>query len=186
MGTPRSQLRQSLLAQRDRMDATERGRADETLRSSLLQYLLGHIGYPLEQAVIACYWPIRGEPDLRPLWPGWGVVALPVIVGRQSPLRFAQWHVDEPTRMGEFGIPVPLTPRWIEPQIIVAPCLGFYLDSQGRRFRIGYGGGYYDRTLAILNCSAIGVSYSYGRLDDFVPERHDIALDAIITETQSY
>ncbi len=100
---------------------------------------------------VGFYFPIRGEPDLRAVIGAWlaldsrRVAALPVINGKV--LAFHAWTMDSPMRAGDFGIPVPAQGRAVQPECLLIPCLGF--DAE--RFRLGYGGGYYDRTLAVAD-----------------------------------
>lgn len=134
--------------------------------------------------VIACYWPIRGEPDLRP----WiaaqvergAVCALPVVVERGQPLRFHRWRPGERLRPGHWNIPVPENPVPVEPDIVIAPLVGF--DSGC--YRLGYGGGFFDRTLARLRgrVRAIGVGYASARLATIFPQWHDVPMDLLVTE----
>jgi 5-formyltetrahydrofolate cyclo-ligase len=140
----------------------------------------------LDQARIGFYWTIRDEIDVRP-----GVEAflragaeasLPVIVERGRPLEFWKWDPGTTMDRGVWDIPVPAERHPVQPTVLLVPVLGFDEDC----FRLGYGGGYYDRTLAIMSPrpSTIGIGYEDGRLDTVFPQEHDIALDAIVTETR--
>ncbi|ANN75052.1 5-formyltetrahydrofolate cyclo-ligase [Bordetella bronchialis] len=140
-----------------------------------------------ELSVIAAYWPLADEPDLRPLLNQWveaGItVALPAVTGAGQPLEFRPWSPDAPMQEGAYGIPQPLPGATVTPELILVPTLGY----TGHADRVGYGGGYYDRTLAALKdaghrYTAIGIAWAVGRLDDtHVPEPHDVRLDAILT-----
>ncbi len=182
MSPSRAELRLALLARRQAMSESEHETADARIRLALATAVgklpAGTGGGPL----VASYWPIAGEPDLRPLWPEWEQVALPVVVGRGMPLRFALWRPGTVMRAGPFGVPVPEVAQWVEPDFIVLPCLGFFVDQKGRCFRLGYGGGYYDRTLAAQTRPTFGVAYSESRLEEFPIAEHDVPLDAIITQ----
>lgn len=135
--------------------------------------------------ILAAYWPIRGEPDLRP-WmarqAAAGVrIALPVVTAPDQPLIFRPWSPDAPMRPGRWNIPEPDTDAQVLPQIVLAPTVGW----DASRFRLGYGGGFYDRTLASLRPRpyAIGIGLEAGRLATIFPQPHDAALDLLVTET---
>lgn len=141
--------------------------------------------------VLAGYHPIRGEADVLPLLDalaGRGVVtALPAIVGPDKPLRFRQWSVGEPTVTGPYGIQEPMPGRPVlRPDVVLVPLLAF--DRIGRR--LGYGAGYYDRTLAALRAEglgfcSIGVGYSGQELLLVPADALDQPLDWIVTETEA-
>lgn len=134
------------------------------------------------------YWPVRGEPDLRGTLADWlsgdghRVAALPVIAG--DVLEFHAWTPDAPMQAGPLGIAVPAHGRVVQPDCLLIPCVGF--DAQ--RHRLGYGGGYYDRTRASLAPSprAVGVAFDATRLGSIDPRPHDLQLDAVLTETGEY
>jgi len=131
------------------------------------------------------YWPIRGEPDLRATVLAWLAedsqrrVCLPVIVERR--LEFAPWTADTPMAAGPFGVPVPARHARMSPQLLLIPCVAF----DGLRYRLGYGGGYYDRTLAALDPKpvTVGVAFQCTRVNSIGPQAHDLRLDLVITET---
>lgn len=132
--------------------------------------------------VLGVYWPIRGEPDLRPAYAelaASGVpLALPIVVDNHSPLRFVAWTPGDSMVKDSFGVAVPASDMSAAPSALLIPCVGF---NRGK-LRLGYGGGFYDRTLALApRPQAIGIAYSCG-LAEFEGAAHDIALDAIITE----
>ena len=134
------------------------------------------------------YFPIRGEPDLRTVIGTWltsdtrHVAALPVMAGRT--LQFHAWTADAPMQAGAFGIAVPAQGRVVQPECLLVPCVGF--DDQ--RFRIGFGGGYYDRTLADLVPFplVVGIAYEASRLESIDPRPHDVKMDAVITDAAVY
>lgn len=140
-----------------------------------------------EPSVIAAYWPLPDEPDLRPLLHQWAeagiTVALPAVRGSGQPLEFRPWSPDAPMQEGAYGIQEPLAGAAVTPDVVLVPTLGY----TARADRVGYGGGYYDRTLAALKAgghafTSIGVAWGCGRLDDtHVPEPHDVRLDAVLT-----
>lgn len=135
--------------------------------------------------VLAAYWPIRGEPDLRPWMARQAAagmrIALPVVTAPDQPLIFRPWSPDAPMRPGRWNIPEPDTDAQVLPQIVLAPTVGW----DAARFRLGYGGGFYDRTLAALRPRpyAIGIGLDAGRLATIYPQPHDAALDLLVTET---
>ena len=132
--------------------------------------------------LLGVYWPIRGEPDLQDMYAGLtaaGVkLALPLITDHQSPLQFAAWTPGQAMVLDRWGIATPVATTLVAPHALLVPCLGF----NDERFRLGYGGGYYDRTLAQApRQTAIGVAHESGRTA-FAAQIHDIAMDVIITE----
>ncbi len=138
----------------------------------------------LNEAVIGFYWPIKGEIDLRPmlrdLLKEGAEAALPVVVEKDRPLEFCLWHAEVEMTRGIGNIPIPVERKPVQPTVLIIPLLGF--DTSGHR--LGYGGGYYDRTLADLRLKpmTIGVGYAFGRLPSIYPQEHDFPLDAIVTE----
>jgi len=135
---------------------------------------------------VAAYWPMADEPDLRPLLEQWvqgGVeVYLPCVTAPAQPLEFRNWTPETTMREGRYGI---LEPEGVPgtPDVILVPTLGY----TARADRLGYGGGYYDRTLAALTDAghsyiAIGIAWAEGRLPaDYQPAAHDMRLDAVLT-----
>ncbi|HEX2255933.1 MAG TPA: 5-formyltetrahydrofolate cyclo-ligase [Afifellaceae bacterium] len=134
--------------------------------------------------VLAFYWPIRGEPNLIP----WverlherGVrPALPVVVAKGQPMQFRPWAPGAAMVRGIWNIPMPADETVVTPEIVLAPLVGF--DRQ--LYRLGYGGGFFDRTLAALDSKpmAIGVGYAAMELPTVHPQPHDIAMDVVVTE----
>ncbi|GHF05962.1 5-formyltetrahydrofolate cyclo-ligase [Aliiroseovarius zhejiangensis] len=135
--------------------------------------------------VLSAYWPIKGEPDLRPLMATLhdaGVtVALPVVETRAAPLTFRHWTPETRMVRGDWNIPVPPpTAPVVTPDIALAPLVGWTADG----YRLGYGGGYFDRTLATLDPKpfVIGIGIKAAQLATIYPQPHDIPLDLILTE----
>lgn len=134
-------------------------------------------------AILGVYWPLTGEPDLRPAYAELaeaGVrLALPVVLARDTALGWAGWVPGEPTVNDSLGVAVPAELRMVErPGALLVPCLGF--DARG--YRLGYGGGFYDRTLAAEPRPAtLGIAYSFQQAT-FELDRYDIPLDRIATE----
>ena len=134
------------------------------------------------------YFPIRSEADLRPAVAQWltadarRVAALPAIDGEL--LRFHQWTPDAELQPGGYGVPVSSDGDLIQPQCLLVPCVGF----DRARYRLGYGGGYYDRTLVALTPRplAVGIAFEASRLESIDPRPHDVKLDLIITDAALY
>ena len=188
-GSPvaRDALRAALRQARRRLSPDARRTANEALVARLGAWL-GDVG----GESIAIYWPVHGEPSLEPLPSRWvedgARLALPVVVGAGLPLRFVAWRPGEPTEAGAWGIPRPVADLALRPTLLVVPCLGF--DARG--YRLGYGGGFYDRTLAALAADggpparAIGVAWDDALIDAFEPLATDVALDAVVTPSRSF
>ncbi len=141
------------------------------------------------QSVVSGFYPYESEIDVRPLLgklggEGW-TPSLPVIMGKDLPLAFRRWYPGEPTVPGRWNIPRPLEDApVVSPDVLLVPMLAF--DRAG--YRLGYGGGFYDRTLADLKprkpVVAIGVAYAAQEVD-FVPRGpHDVPLDFIMTDME--
>lgn len=138
-----------------------------------------------QDRVVSAYWPIKGEPDLRPLMAdlhAQGVtIALPLVEHKAAPLVFRCWTPETAMIRGDWNIPVPPPEaEALTPDITLAPLVGW--DSDG--FRLGYGGGYFDRTLAALTPRpfTIGTGLHSARLATIFPQPHDIRLDVILTQ----
>jgi 5,10-methenyltetrahydrofolate synthetase len=176
--------RTRLRALRDAMGATDRRAVSEGLDRALRAFLAGRFG-GMAGRVFSGYWPIKGEPDLRPLLAALdaegAAVALPVVEVKAAPLAFRRWTPDTRMIRGDWNIPVPPPEAGrLVPQIALAPLIGW----DGAGYRLGYGGGYFDRTLAALTPRpfVVGVGYEAARLATIYPQPHDIPLDAIVTE----
>jgi 5-formyltetrahydrofolate cyclo-ligase len=134
---------------------------------------------------VSFYWPFRGEPNLRPLMrrmvAAGRSVALPVVVEKGQPLEFRPWTPGCEMVLGVWNIPIPDTRERVTPRLLMAPVVGF--DPQ--RYRLGYGGGYFDRTLAALGSArtVIGVGYDSQAIATIHPLPHDIPMDRIVTES---
>lgn len=146
-------------------------------------------GFPVQQrAVVGFCWPYRGEFDLRFLLRRWrdaGVVtALPEVVESGHPLRFREWWPGAPMKRGVYDIPVPDGTDVLLPDFTIVPMNGF----DGGGYRLGYGGGYFDRTLAALGrrALAIGVAFEALRMPTIYPQPHDIPMDFVVTEAGIY
>ena len=146
----------------------------------LSSVLAGHRGLPLSG-----YMPMRNEIDPLPAMTeaaAHGPVGVPVIRGRGQPLDFHLWTPDAAMLDGPFGARVPAAAQPMVPQILIVPLLAF--DRSGGR--LGYGGGFYDRTLAALRAAgpveAVGLAYAAQHMPDLPTEATDMALDCLVTE----
>jgi 5,10-methenyltetrahydrofolate synthetase len=156
------------------------------VRQAMARRLMDHLRTVLQDrpAPISFYWPIKAEPDLRPLMQeldAAGVaVCLPVCIKLGEPLLFRPWRKDTAMMRGFWNIPVPATETEVLPRTLIAPFLGY----DGLSYRLGYGGGFFDRTLAKLGSQgqAIGIGWSMFRLKTIQPQRHDIRMSAIVTQ----
>ncbi len=136
---------------------------------------------------ISLYWPIRGEPDLR----SWrtiieedgGRCCLPVVIRKNHPLAFRLWSKDTTLQRGTWGIVTPEDGEDVVPDILLAPFIG--IDEEG--YRLGYGGGYFDRTLASLDGPflAIGVGFAEQRIRTIYPQPHDIPMHIVVTDKEA-
>ena len=173
-------------AERARLIAARLSMPEEVRRR-----LSERIGEQLEQRIgdvrgliVSAYWPIRGEPDLRDLMRrivfGGGRMALPVVVARARPLVFREWKPGAKLERGIGNIPVPTDGAELIPDIVIAPVVAF--DTA--RYRLGYGGGFLDRTLAsvIKRPRVYGVGFSAAAVPTIFPQPYDIPMDAIVTE----
>jgi 5-formyltetrahydrofolate cyclo-ligase len=175
----RRERRRELLARRQQLDPAELGAWNAALDKNLRTVLA-----PRAPVIISFYWPFRGEFDARRLITdlltrGWRA-ALPVVVQKRAPLEFRLWTPGAPMVDGVWNIPVPRDGGVVTPDVVLGPLVGF----DERRYRLGYGGGYFDRTLAALKPPplAIGVGYEFSRLDTIYPQPFDQRFDIIVTE----
>lgn len=152
--------------------------ADEAVIAECLERIL-----PVTPGItIAAYWPIRGEPDLR-RWMGAAVeagadVLLPVVVAKQQPLEFHAWTPGCAMTRGVWNIPVPEGGQAQTPDVVISPLVG--VDET--LFRLGNGGGYYDRTLAALDTKprVIGVGYAGCQVKTIFPMHWDVPMDEVV------
>jgi 5,10-methenyltetrahydrofolate synthetase len=175
--------RERLIGERLAMSAEDRLRRAEAI-ADRLDEVAARPG-----RTVSVYWPLRGEPDLRS-WMGRltvrGVVcALPVVTIPNAPLTFRRWTPNTRMERGFWNIPVPAEGADVVPDIVIAPVIGF----DAACYRLGYGGGYFDRTLAALHGKphaigphAIGIGYAQAAIATIHPQPHDIPMNAIITE----
>lgn len=181
----RDAFRQQCLAWRQALPAAVYQRWSAQLVENLLGWLTAQ-QLPSDKTVAFC-WPVQNEPDVLPLiqcWQAQGLrVALPVVLASAQPLIFRQWQQGEPLQADRYGIPTPVTGEIVQPDILLLP--GNAFDHRG--FRLGYGGGFFDRTLADMNPRplVIGLGFSAVLVTDLCPAPHDIPVDVLITEKSS-
>ena len=188
------QLRTRLRSLRQSMSVAERQHASAQLCGHLKLWFEQHLTeLPIAQRskplIVAGFWPLDYEPDLRPLLHDLDLnqvtVCLPVMVARDAPLEFHQWAPSTPLTAQGFGVMEPPRQQALLPEIMLVPTLGFTSEAA----RLGYGGGYYDRSLAALQDGGVrpftlGIAWQQGLLtaaDGFAPQPHDVILDTIVT-----
>jgi 5-formyltetrahydrofolate cyclo-ligase len=171
-------LRKALRAARGALDPAIKVQWDAHIGAQVLAWWrMRQVG------TVGVYWPLAGEPDLRAAYGELakaGVqLALPVVMERAAPLAFVEWTPGEPMIPDEMGVQVPADLRFIaRPPALLVPCLGFNQEN----YRLGYGGGYYDRTLApVPRPHTLGIAYST-QLAVFSHAVHDVPLDVLVTE----
>lgn len=175
----RQSQRTALMAWRLALGRDQRFRVSPIVAESILKNVP-----ELGNACIGFYWPFKGEIDLRhlvrKLVSKGADASLPVVVEKNRPLEFWRWSPRMKMQRGVWKIPVPAERTVVRPTALLVPLLG--VDEAG--YRLGYGGGYYDRTLAAMTPRplTIGVGYGIGRLRTIHPQPHDIPMDAIATE----
>lgn len=146
-----------------------------------LDNLLANLG----PKTLAFCWPHRAEPDLRrwvEVWRQRGGalrrLALPVVQSDSHTLVFRTWSSGEPLAVDQHGIPFPAAGDEVIPDVVLVPLNAF--DAAG--FRLGYGGGYFDRTLVQHQITAVGVGFELGRVESVFPQPHDYPMDWLVTE----
>lgn len=178
-------LREALIAQRlelpDRME-----------RSDLLQRVMRIwlVGRP--DTVIGAYWPIKGEFDPLPALHRWKEdgelldgpqlkrIGLPVVNKLHKTMTFHAWYPGCPMEEDAYGILKPKATELVVPTLLFVPCVGYAAGG----YRLGYGGGFYDRMLTTLEPKpfTVGLGFTQGYLDEFEPEAHDVPLNAILND----
>ena len=168
---------------------------DRLARNEALQRVMRVWLVDRPDVVIGAYWPIKGEFDPLPAlfrWQEAGMeadamgasrrrkIGLPVINKVTKTLTFHTWYPGCPMEEDAYGIPKPKDTEIIHPTLLFVPCVGYGPGG----YRLGYGGGFYDRTLGALQprpCT-VGLGYTNGFLPDLEPEPHDVPLDAILND----
>jgi 5,10-methenyltetrahydrofolate synthetase len=175
----RKDRRRELLARREALPLAERRASDARIGELILT------GFPmLAKMTIGFYWPIKGEVDpritLHRLRERGARTALPVVVAKGEPLRFLEWRPETPTIPGPMGLPIPQGSDVLVPGAVLAPPVGF--GALG--YRLGYGAGFFDRTLAAAHPRplALGLAREVSRMETIHPQAWDIPMDFILTE----
>jgi 5-formyltetrahydrofolate cyclo-ligase len=157
----------------------------QLLNQQILGILCSSCFEDIFKGIVGVFWPIRGEVDLRPfidvIMKRGSLAAMPVVIAPKHPLEFRIWKPGDPMEMGAYAIPYPTEGDAVAPDVLLAPLVGFDTGC----YRMGYGGGFYDRTLAALPNKPItvGVGFEIGRLETIRPQKYDIPLDYIVTES---
>lgn len=177
-------------AERERLIAAREALPAETLdafRQRMDAFL--ELSFPgLSSGRLAFCWPIKGEYDARhfarTMRERGALTALPVVVAPKKPLIFREWHPGVRLATGALNIPYPVDSPEVQPDAVILPMNGW--DAQG--YRLGYGAGFFDRTLASLakRPVTIGVSYELAKLDTIHPQEWDIPMDYVVTERGVY
>lgn len=182
---PKAPLRRAALARREALEPIVNLALNVRLAAEGLR--LARLWRP---QIVSAFHPLRGEPNTLPLLTALAdegfATALPTVVGRESPLTFRLWRPGEPTRAGAMSIREPLEAApVVDPDLLFVPLACF--DRRGHR--IGYGAGYYDRTLSKLRATkpvhAVGVAHGVCEVDRVPYETHDQSLDAVVTEQET-
>ncbi|MCB1890036.1 MAG: 5-formyltetrahydrofolate cyclo-ligase [Rhodocyclaceae bacterium] len=175
-------LRDAAIARRLALPPDQRAVAEGHIRAALDALVAS-----LDAKLLGFCWPHRGEPDLRDWVAEWlaadtrRIAALPVVVAPRRPMVFRRWTTDTEMVPDRYGIPHPAAGAVVHPGLVLVPVNAF--DADG--FRIGYGGGYFDRTLAALQPppTTIGVGFDSARVADAHGEPHDRPMDWVVTES---
>ena len=171
---------------RKQLQAERMGLLDRHQRAAHLQEVLMVWLISRPEQTIGAYWPIKGEFDALPALYRWSEAApgrrigLPVINRDTKQLTFHVWYPGCPMEEDAYGIPKPKDTEAFHPELLLVPCVGYGPGGT----RLGYGGGFYDRTLAALapRPATAGLGYGHGYVPWLTAEPHDIALDALLNE----
>ena len=178
-------LRKELLEKRHNMP-------DRLLREDMLQQAMRIWLVGRTDTVIGAYWPIKGEFDPLPALHRWKEdgelldqpqlrrIGLPVVNKQHKTMIFHAWYPGCPMEEDAYGIPKPKDTEVIVPTLLFAPCVGYGPGG----YRLGYGGGFYDRMLATLEPKpfTVGLGFGVGYVPDFESEPHDLPLDTILND----
>ncbi len=178
-------LRQQLIEERLNLP-------DRLERADMLQRVMRIWLFNRPDIVIGAYWPIKGEFDPLPVLHRWKEdgelldepqrrrIGLPVVDKAHKTLTFHAWYPGCPMEEDAYGIPKPKDTEVVVPTLLFVPCVGYGPGG----FRLGYGGGFYYRTLATLQPKPFtaGLGFTHGFLPDLMPEPHDMPLDALLND----
>jgi 5-formyltetrahydrofolate cyclo-ligase len=176
----RRQQRATLIGARQAMSPHDR-----QIVADIIADKLNRVTTVLGTSIVGLYWPIKNEISMMP----WGralaqhkgvALCLPVVVTQKAPLEYWRWTPGEAMQPGCWNIPRPTHRDVLAPDLLLAPLVGFDQNN----YRLGYGGGYFDRTLASLEPRpiVIGVGYDFSALETIFPQPHDIPMRAVLTE----
>lgn len=175
--------RERLLDARRAIGAADRERLTAVLARQLDAAVPARPG-----GALGLYWPIKGEIDLRAWAEAFAArhamsLALPVVVEKVAPLEFRAWAPGDAMERGFWNILVPAARTAVVPAVVIAPLVGFQAAGC---WRLGYGGGYFDRTLASLapRPFAVGLGLDGAELATIHPQPHDVPMDVLVTETR--
>ena len=175
----RKQKRAELIAQREALESERRSQMNAAISAHI------EAGFPrLAEMTVGFCWPFKGEFDarfvIRKLREQGAHAALPVVIAKSTPLQFRAWWPGAPMSKGVYDIPIPDGTALVMPDAAIVPMNGF--DEQG--YRLGYGGGYFDRTLDAMTPPpiAIGVAFECAALPTIRPQPHDVPMDFVVTE----
>jgi 5-formyltetrahydrofolate cyclo-ligase len=171
---------------RRQLQAERQSLVDRHQRAVHLQEVLRVWLVTRRESSIGAYWPIKGEFDALPALYRWSEaepdrrIGLPVVDRDTKQLRFHVWYPGCAMEEDAYGIPKPKDTEAFDPQMLLVPCVGYGPGG----LRLGYGGGFYDRTLAVLQPRpfTVGVGYAHGFIPWLAPETHDVPLDALLNE----
>lgn len=184
-----AEIRQWRKAERERLIAARLAVSADTRAAMSVRIAEGLdrvIGDPSGR-MVSLYWPFRGEPDLRPWMDSinarGGKTALPLVIDKGQPLGFKAYKSGDRLEKGVWNIPIPAEGDPVFPDIVISPIVGVDPDN----YRLGYGGGFFDRTLAAMPFKplVIGIGYELQRIPTIYPQTHDIPMDRIVTEAAS-
>lgn len=174
----RKQQREQLLAARNQISREQHFEWTQIITALIIDSFPLHLW-----TTTGFYWPFQGEFDprfvVKKLRDLLLTVALPDVVEKKAPLQFRQWWVGAPMSKGIYDLPVPDNTPIVIPNVLLIPPIGF--DEQG--YRLGYGGGYFDRTLASMAAQPlkVGVAFELSRIPTIHPQPYDIPMDFIVT-----
>ncbi|AOK54075.1 5-formyltetrahydrofolate cyclo-ligase [Burkholderia stagnalis] len=188
----RNHLAERKLALRKALSQARRDAGSQPAANDALDARLRALLERLAPRTVGFYWPLPGEFDARAAVLAWRdaqagrQAALPVIREQRAPLEFHAWDTETPMREGHHRIPEPASGVVVVPDLLLIPCVGF--DTW--LYRLGYGGGYYDRTLAAWPGDAlpvtVGIAYEACRVDALPAEDHDLAMRWVVTDEETY
>lgn len=175
----RKATREQLIAARMALSQEDRDAGSRSIADSLEKIIV-----PAPGQVISLYWPFRGEPDMKPFMAraheAGATIALPIVIEKGRPLAFRRWHPGCAMERGIWNILQPADDVRVTPTITIAPLVGHDAGC----YRLGYGGGFFDRTLAAIapRPFAIGIGMALTRIETIFPQVYDVPMDVIVTE----